>query len=157
MEDAELSPAGVARLLGMSPATVSRYLSVEDGKRRDPSDQIIELLKHKLNEKHRSAGGGRPPAEVDNVKDAEAQKPEVRYPAAVRNATEQLRELHEEDPVAFETVANVIETFYGKKSKSSSKVKRAGRSLLSIGASKVRAASQARSPKPPADESTGEK
>lgn len=146
MEAAGWNQAETARRLHMSSGGVNQI--VKGGVR--PSAQTLALLMRVVAEHRPDAlAPTRYPLTPEGL--AAPDSPEV------RNASDQLRELHAEDPDAFKAAASVIETFYRKQPKASSKAKAAAKSLAETAASKVRAASPAPARKPKADDATSKK
>lgn len=134
----------IAALTGTSESRISRYFAGT----REPDHLFLALLQERIKE-NQASGGTRYPSGSEKL--LMPDDPEV------RSAADQLRELHANDPDAFKAAAGVIATFYSKKKAPSSKVKRAAKSLVETAAARVRAASQERGRKSPADESSAEK
>lgn len=97
VEEAGMKPVEVAGFLGVSKAAVSRYLSEEPAKSRDPSKHVLELFRRKLAERSGTAVKYAPQKE----RIAGVETP------AVREVADQISELHEHDPESFEVVKNL--------------------------------------------------
>lgn len=127
-----MRPVEVASFLGLNKATVSRYLSDEPGKSREPSEQVLDLFARKLSARDQGEEG-----EGFRYPESRTEQIIMQDAPEVQAATDQLRELHTGNRAAIEVVTGLL-------SQLSSKAAYGGKNAARRAAARVKSAS----PKP---------